>query len=147
MMTVAPLATLKGTKMRKIQMTLATLAAVTLTAAPLAAQDSAPMDAANVTTVQSTECMMATLPFMMEAAVKNPDLLEEIGAAGEFWAMLADSKGEPDDAELAVFEAEADKMMADFEAVETDADMAAFLAPYQAKFDACEELRKALQAG
>jgi hypothetical protein len=128
--------------MRKLTMTMAALAAVTLSAAPLAAQD-----APAVTMEEAGQCMMATLPFMMVAVVNNPEGLEELGAAGEFWASLADGMGEATDDQMAAMNAESEKMLADFEALQSEADMAGFVAPYQAAFDACEEKRKALQAG
>lgn len=128
--------------MRFIHNTLAAAATCLLATAPLAAQSTP-----TLTMEDSAECMVATIPFMMQAMVFNPDAEEQIIGAAEFWAIKADSFGEASDSHMAGVEAETEAMLAAFEAVETEEDMKAFVAPYQAKYDACEELRKALQAG
>ena len=128
--------------MRIVHLTLAAAAAFTLTAAPLAAQ-SAP----EPTVQESVACMLNTLPFVMVASVNNPEALVELEGAGNFWADYADLLGEPTEADMAAAEATGTAMIEDFGKLESEADFPAFLAPYQAKFDACEDMRKTLQAG
>jgi hypothetical protein len=127
--------------MRNLSFTFAILSASTLTTAPLVAQDaSAP------TKQESVECMMATLPFYL-AATLNGSAKEDLDAAGGFWGQSIDSFGDVSDDEMDALEAQSRAMMDGLENLESEADFAAYLAPYQATFDACEAKRKALQRG
>ena len=128
--------------MRIVFSTLSAIAALSLTAAPVAAQDEP-----SATMQESVECMLTTLPFLMVASVDNPDAVFELESAGKFWADYADLSGDPSEAEVEALTNRGMAMVEEFRALESAADFPAFLAPYQAKFDACEELRKALQAG
>ena len=57
------------------------------------------------------------------------------------------ARGKLAEADMAAAEATFAAMIEDFGKLESEADFPAFLAPYQAKFDACEDMRKLLQAG
>ncbi len=128
--------------MRIAHLTVAAMAAITLTIAPVAAQSTP-----EPTMQESIECMMVTLPFLMVAAVNNPNALENLEGGGKFWANYADLLGEPTDSDIASAEAMSATMFEGFKNLESEADFPAYLAPYQATLDACEEKRKALQAG
>lgn len=128
--------------MRQIHIPLAALAAATLATAPVAAQGKP-----TPTIEESVQCMMVTLPFLLVATVNNPDAVEGLDNVGSFWAQTADSLGEPAEGDMDSLDAQLAEMTDGFDALETEADFAAYLAPYQAKFDACEEKRKAMQAG
>ena len=133
---------MKDIFMRIAQFTLATAAALTLTAAPLAAQSTP-----EPTMQESVECMLTAMPFLMVATVNNPDAVVELEGAASFWASYADLLGEAPEADMAAAEAKGMAMIEDFGKLESEADFPAFLAPYQATFDACEDMRKTLQAG
>lgn len=128
--------------MRIVPNTLTIMAASLLAVSPLAAQAKPQM-----TMEESAECMVAIVPFMMVAIVFDTADAESLMSKAEFWATQADSFGDPGDAHMAKIDAETEAMFARLETVETEADRAAFVAPYQATFDACEEKRKAMQAG
>ena len=98
-----------------------------------------------LTLEDSVECMVVTLPFYLAATANSPDDVERYDAIGTYWAQKGDSFGQPSDAEMEGIKGQFDVIIADFSALESDAEIPAFLAPYQAKFDACETMRKDMQ--
>lgn len=118
---------------------LATAALATLAATPAMAQDPRPL-----TVEDSVECMIATMPFLLAATATNPNDVERFDEIGTFWARKGDSFGEASDAEMAMIEGRFDTIIGEFDTLESDADIPAFLAPYQATFDKCEVMRQSL---
>ncbi len=99
----------------------------------------------NFTMEESQTCLFSTIAVMLVAA-RDPNAdLDALELSGEFWANEADKYGDLPEDELAALNARADDMIAASLDATTPEQTAAFLAPYEADFAACEAKMSAVK--
>ena len=122
---------------------LAPLFAVLLSVAAPASAQMKP----DITRAESKECMFATAPFILVAMRTDPKMAEQFKDTARFWAKTSAALGPNSKSDSEYSWSRLNQVSDEFDVLGSEADFPAFLAKYQPTFDACEEKRKALQAG
>ena len=129
------------TRISRTALTVLASAAMLAPHAVMAKTESPVPPTTSFTMEESRECMFNTIAFLMVAA-RDPNAdLEALKTSGQFWADEADKYGEISDEEEAQLMARVDTMLTDSLDAKGDEQTAAFLAPYQDGFAACEAKR------
>lgn len=89
-------------------------------------------------------CMMTAIPFIMLAARNNAPEADSLAAAAKFWADEADKYGDISEEEETDMLDRVEGMFEQLALADTDAELAAFIAPYEADWAECEAKRKAV---